>query len=90
MAEIKMAARIGWIGMGKMGLPICLRLRSAGFLVRVLCRNAAAESAATKNGFEFAHTIAHTIADTATVRMSSGRRYRTTRHSSTSYSGRVG
>ncbi len=54
MAEIKMAARIGWIGMGKMGLPICLRLRSAGFLVRVLCRNAAAESAATKNGFEFA------------------------------------
>jgi len=60
MPPIKTSARIGWIGMGKMGLPICTRLRGAGFHVKVLCRNAAAVSVATANGFEAAHTIAET------------------------------
>ncbi len=57
MAAIKTSARIGWIGMGKMGLPICQRLQKAGFAVRALCRNPAAERVATTNGFEVARTI---------------------------------
>ena len=36
MAAIGTSARIGWIGMGKMGLPICLRLYGAGYRVKVL------------------------------------------------------
>jgi 3-hydroxyisobutyrate dehydrogenase-like beta-hydroxyacid dehydrogenase len=60
MVAIKSSAQIGWIGMGKMGLPICKRLRGAGFQVRVLCRNGATESIATTNGFEVARTISET------------------------------
>jgi len=58
MAAIKTPARIGWIGMGKMGLPICMRLRGAGFQVTALCRSAAAEAVAAGNGFDVARTIA--------------------------------
>jgi len=58
MVAIKPSAQIGWIGMGKMGLPICVRLRGAGFPIRVLCRNPAAAAVATANGFEVARTIA--------------------------------
>ena len=61
MAAIKASAQIGWIGMGKMGLPICKRLHDAGFQVRVLCRNGATESVATTNGFEVARTISETV-----------------------------
>jgi 3-hydroxyisobutyrate dehydrogenase-like beta-hydroxyacid dehydrogenase len=43
--------------MGKMGLPICRRLRDAGFRVRALCRGGAGESIATANGFEVARAI---------------------------------
>jgi 3-hydroxyisobutyrate dehydrogenase-like beta-hydroxyacid dehydrogenase len=57
MRPIKAPARIGWIGMGKMGLPICKRLQGAGFQVRVLCRNPAAESVAATNHFEAARSI---------------------------------
>ena len=60
MVAINASARIGWIGMGKMGLPICKRLRGAGFQVRVLCRNSGAEAIATTNGFELGRTIAET------------------------------
>jgi 3-hydroxyisobutyrate dehydrogenase-like beta-hydroxyacid dehydrogenase len=60
MAAIKTPALIGWIGMGKMGLPICKRLLRAGFQARALCRNGAAESVAKANGFEVARTIADT------------------------------
>ena len=60
MAAIKTSARIGWIGMGKMGLPICVRLRDSGFQVRVLCRNGAAEQVAAASGFEIARSIAET------------------------------
>src|SRR3984957_15536025 len=60
MAAIKASAQIGWIGMGKMGLPICKRLHGAGLQVRALCRNGAAESVATTNGFEIGRTISET------------------------------
>jgi 3-hydroxyisobutyrate dehydrogenase-like beta-hydroxyacid dehydrogenase len=66
MAAIETPAKIGWIGMGKMGLPICKRLKSAGFQVRVLCRSSASAATATSNGFEVAHTISET-ADGADV-----------------------
>ncbi len=58
MATNGASARIGWIGMGKMGLPICLRLKGAGYRVRVLCRNDAAVSLASSHGFEVARSIA--------------------------------
>lgn len=35
---------IGWIGAGKMGLPICLRLQAAGHAVQVLARTAEAKT----------------------------------------------
>jgi 3-hydroxyisobutyrate dehydrogenase-like beta-hydroxyacid dehydrogenase len=60
MAAIRASARIGWIGMGKMGLPICKRLRGAGFQIEALCRNDANASVATTNGFEVARTISET------------------------------
>jgi len=60
MQTIKAPARIGWIGLGKMGLPICRRLRDAGFTVTALCRNPAAEVAATADGFAIARSIAET------------------------------
>src|ERR1700677_611032 len=60
MVGIEASAQIGWIGMGKMGLPICKRLLAAGFRVRVLCRNGATESIATTNGFEVTRTISET------------------------------
>jgi len=49
---------IGWIGIGKMGLPICVRLKAAGFHVTAFCRSAEAEAAATAHGFAVARTIA--------------------------------
>lgn len=61
MVAIKAPARIGWIGMGKMGLPICQRLRGAGFQVRALCRNADSETTAMANGLEVARTISETV-----------------------------
>jgi 3-hydroxyisobutyrate dehydrogenase-like beta-hydroxyacid dehydrogenase len=60
MAATETLAKIGWIGMGKMGLPICTRLKSAGFQVRVLCRSGSSAATATSNGFEVAHTISET------------------------------
>jgi 3-hydroxyisobutyrate dehydrogenase-like beta-hydroxyacid dehydrogenase len=57
MTAFTAPARIGWIGMGKMGLPICKRLQGAGFKVRVLCRNPAAESIAAVNDFDIARSI---------------------------------
>src|SRR6476620_8053478 len=42
---------IGWIGLGKMGLPICRRLTEAGFGVTVYARNEASAAKATAEGF---------------------------------------
>jgi 3-hydroxyisobutyrate dehydrogenase-like beta-hydroxyacid dehydrogenase len=61
MTPIKAPARIGWIGMGKMGFPICKRFQDAGFQVRVLCRNPTAESVATTNHFEVARSISEVV-----------------------------
>jgi 3-hydroxyisobutyrate dehydrogenase-like beta-hydroxyacid dehydrogenase len=61
MVAIKTPTKIGWIGMGKMGLPICNRLKSAGFPVRALCRNDANASVATTSGFEVARTIPEAV-----------------------------
>jgi len=60
MSEIEAATKVGWIGLGKMGLPICGRLRGAGFEVTALCRSADKEALATANGFEVARTLAET------------------------------
>jgi 3-hydroxyisobutyrate dehydrogenase-like beta-hydroxyacid dehydrogenase len=67
MAAITVPAEIGWIGVGKLGLPICKRLQSAGFRVRALCRNGASEAVAIANGFAVAHTIAETAASADVV-----------------------
>jgi 3-hydroxyisobutyrate dehydrogenase-like beta-hydroxyacid dehydrogenase len=61
MVSINSSAHIGWIGMGKMGLPICIRLQGAGFRVKALCRNGLSESVATTNGFEVARTISEAV-----------------------------
>jgi 3-hydroxyisobutyrate dehydrogenase-like beta-hydroxyacid dehydrogenase len=60
MTPIEPPARIGWIGVGKMGLPICKRLHSAGFKVTALCRSSTAESIAATNGFDVVRSIAET------------------------------
>lgn len=39
-AQVPEKLRIGWIGLGKMGLPICERLSAHGFEVTALARNA--------------------------------------------------
>ena len=60
MSETNAANKVGWIGLGKMGLPICKRLRGAGFEVKALCRSAEKERLATSHGFEVARTLAET------------------------------
>ena len=39
-AQAPEGAKIGWIGLGKMGLPICERLAAHAFLVTALTRSA--------------------------------------------------
>jgi len=60
MSEHQAARKVGWIGLGKMGLPICQRLRSAGFEVAAFCRSAEKAALATSNGLEVARTLAET------------------------------
>lgn len=42
---------VGWIGLGKMGLPICRRLNAAGIQVTVLARNEASAAKAEAQRF---------------------------------------
>lgn len=42
---------IGWIGAGKMGLPICVRLREAGYDVVIHAHSERSRAAAQANGF---------------------------------------
>jgi 3-hydroxyisobutyrate dehydrogenase-like beta-hydroxyacid dehydrogenase len=44
--------RIGWIGLGKMGLPICERLKARGFWVTALARDAGGREKAAGVGLE--------------------------------------
>jgi 3-hydroxyisobutyrate dehydrogenase-like beta-hydroxyacid dehydrogenase len=59
--------KVGWIGVGKMGLPICQRLKAAGFQVKALCRSGVKEELATANGFEIARTVAEAARGTDLV-----------------------
>jgi 3-hydroxyisobutyrate dehydrogenase-like beta-hydroxyacid dehydrogenase len=49
--------RIAWIGAGKMGLPICKRLKAAGHDVRVLARRPEQAKALGEFGFAVATTV---------------------------------
>jgi 3-hydroxyisobutyrate dehydrogenase-like beta-hydroxyacid dehydrogenase len=60
MSEPGAANRVGWIGLGKMGLPICKRLQGAGFEIKALCRSPEKERLATSHGFEVARTLSET------------------------------
>jgi 3-hydroxyisobutyrate dehydrogenase-like beta-hydroxyacid dehydrogenase len=42
---------IGWVGLGKMGLPICVRLRDAGYKVLVHTHSDQGRACAESNGF---------------------------------------
>ena len=44
--------QIGWIGLGKMGLPICERLVTQGFEVATLTRNPEGRERATRETFK--------------------------------------
>lgn len=49
---------IGWIGLGKMGLPICRRLAAAGLTVTAYVRSDGAQEKARSEGFESSRTLA--------------------------------
>lgn len=48
---------VGWIGLGKMGLPICRRLRTAGFQVTVFARNDAGAAKAEAEEFPICRSL---------------------------------
>ncbi len=50
-------AAIAWIGAGKMGLPVCKRLKDAGHEVRVLGRSPEREAALEAEGLATASTV---------------------------------
>jgi 3-hydroxyisobutyrate dehydrogenase-like beta-hydroxyacid dehydrogenase len=58
------APTIGWIGLGKMGLPICERLRAAGYAVTVHAHSERSRASAKANGFAHVGRIAD-LADAA-------------------------
>lgn len=53
--------KIAWIGAGKMGLPICKRLKAAGHEVTVLARSPAQGQVLASHGLASADNIADTI-----------------------------
>jgi 3-hydroxyisobutyrate dehydrogenase-like beta-hydroxyacid dehydrogenase len=54
--------KIAWIGAGKMGLPICKRLKAAGHDVRVLARRPEQVKALVELGFAISTTVPELIA----------------------------
>lgn len=54
--------KISWIGAGKMGLPVCKRLKNAGHDVRILARRPEAASQLAALGFATAPSVADLIA----------------------------
>jgi 3-hydroxyisobutyrate dehydrogenase-like beta-hydroxyacid dehydrogenase len=54
--------RIGWIGLGKMGLPICQRLAQRGFKVAALARNDSGRARAAGANLQAESTIGKTVA----------------------------
>ncbi len=57
------AKKIAWIGAGKMGLPVCKRLKAAGHDVRVLARRPEQAAQLGELGFAVAPTAAKLIED---------------------------
>jgi 3-hydroxyisobutyrate dehydrogenase-like beta-hydroxyacid dehydrogenase len=55
MGEVR---SVGWIGLGKMGLPICRRLAESGFDVTVFGRNDAGAARAGAEGFAVCRSLA--------------------------------
>jgi 3-hydroxyisobutyrate dehydrogenase-like beta-hydroxyacid dehydrogenase len=55
--------KIAWIGAGKMGLPICKRLKAAGHDVAVLARRPDQSAALTDKGFAVSGNVADLIHD---------------------------
>jgi 3-hydroxyisobutyrate dehydrogenase-like beta-hydroxyacid dehydrogenase len=55
--------KIAWIGAGKMGLPICKRLKAAGHDVRVLARRPEQVKTLGESGFAVAATVPDLIRD---------------------------
>jgi 3-hydroxyisobutyrate dehydrogenase-like beta-hydroxyacid dehydrogenase len=53
--------KIAWIGAGKMGLPVCLRLKAAGHDVRVLARRSDQAAKLRELGFETAASVPDTV-----------------------------
>jgi 3-hydroxyisobutyrate dehydrogenase-like beta-hydroxyacid dehydrogenase len=53
---------VGWIGLGKMGLPICRRLAAAGIGVTVLARNDAGAATAEAENFAFTRSVSELAA----------------------------
>jgi 3-hydroxyisobutyrate dehydrogenase-like beta-hydroxyacid dehydrogenase len=62
MNETDGDSKVGWIGLGKMGLPICDRLRDSGFQVKAFCRSEATAELAIAHRFAVTRTLAHTAA----------------------------
>jgi 3-hydroxyisobutyrate dehydrogenase-like beta-hydroxyacid dehydrogenase len=54
--------RIGWIGLGKMGLPICERLAAQGFEVATLTRNPEGRERATRANLQSESKIGGVVA----------------------------
>ena len=48
---------VGWIGLGKMGLPICRRLTGAGFELSTFARNDASAAKARAEGFSHCSSL---------------------------------
>jgi 3-hydroxyisobutyrate dehydrogenase-like beta-hydroxyacid dehydrogenase len=55
------SSTVAWIGAGKMGLPVCKRLKAAGHDVRVLARRPEQAEALTGLGFAVAGSIANLV-----------------------------
>jgi 3-hydroxyisobutyrate dehydrogenase-like beta-hydroxyacid dehydrogenase len=60
--EMRMSAagrktKVGWLGLGKMGLPICERLAAHGFEVKALARNPGGRERATRAKLPYEDTI---------------------------------
>jgi 3-hydroxyisobutyrate dehydrogenase len=74
--------RIGWIGLGKMGLPICERLVAQGFEVATLTRNPEERERATRANLQSESKISGVVSNADLVFPLSV----TTPHCSTSFS----
>lgn len=59
--------KISWIGAGKMGLPVCRRLKAAGHEVKVLARSPVKAEALTQEGFANASDVHELIRDAEVV-----------------------